>query len=91
MCSWRVALRAQELLELSGESLVDQATLIVQSINSMLWGVYCLIPLLVGTGIYFTWKLRFVQVKRLGEALRQVFGDFSFFGKSAGKDGMSSF
>lgn len=70
---------------------MDQATLIVQSINSMLWGVYCLIPLLVGTGIYFTWKLRFVQVKRLGEALRQVFGDFSFFGKSAGKDGMSSF
>ena len=57
---------------------MDQATLIVQSINSMLWGVYCLIPLLVGTGIYFTWKLRFVQVKRLGEALRQVLAIFHF-------------
>ena len=70
---------------------MDQITVIVQSINSMLWGVYCLIPLLVGTGIYFTLKLRFVQVKRLGQAFRQVFGDFSIFGKSAGKDGMSSF
>lgn len=70
---------------------MDQVTVIVQSINSMLWGVYCLIPLLVGTGLYFTFKLRFVQVKRLGQALRQVFGDFSIFGKSAGKDGMSSF
>ncbi len=70
---------------------MDNITLIIQGINGMLWGVYCLIPLLVGTGIYFTFKLRFVQVKRLGQALRQVFGDFSFFGKSAGKDGMSSF
>ena len=70
---------------------MDQATAIVQSINSLLWGVYCLIPLLVGTGIYFTLKLRFVQVKRFMQALRQVFGGLNLFGKSADKDGMSSF
>ena len=70
---------------------MDQATEIVQSINSLLWGVYCLIPLLVGTGIYFTFKLRFVQIRRFTQAIRYVFGDLKFFGKSAGKDGMSSF
>lgn len=70
---------------------MDQATVIVQSINSLLWGVYCLIPLLVGTGIYFTWKLRFIQIKRFRAAVRQVFGGLTLFGKSADKDGMSSF
>lgn len=65
--------------------------MIVQSINGMLWGVYCLIPLLVGTGIYFTFKLRFVQIRRFSQAFKQVFGNFSLFGKAAGKDGMSSF
>ena len=70
---------------------MDQATQIVQGINSLLWGIYCLIPLLVGTGIYFTFKLRFVQVRRFGRAIRQVFGSFSLFGSKAGKEGMSSF
>ena len=67
---------------------MDQATQIVQSINSLLWGVYCLIPLLVGTGIYFTFKLRLVQIRRFTQAVHYVFGDLQFFGKSAGKDGM---
>lgn len=70
---------------------MDQATQIIQSINSLLWGVYCLIPLLVGTGIYFTFKLRLVQIRRFTQAVHYVFGDLKFFGKSAGKDGMSSF
>ncbi len=70
---------------------MEQATVIVQSINSLLWGVYCLIPLLVGTGIYFTFKLRFMQIRRFGIAVRQVFGSLNVFGKAADKDGMSSF
>lgn len=70
---------------------MEQATQIVQSINSLLWGIYCLIPLLVGTGIYFTWKLRFIQVRRFTQAMKQVFGGISLFGKKADKDGMSSF
>lgn len=70
---------------------MEQATQIVQSINSLLWGIYCLIPLLVGTGIYFTWKLRFIQIRRFTQAMKQVFGGISLFGKKADKDGMSSF
>ena len=51
------------------------ATHIVQELNSILWGPYCLIPLLVGTGIYFTFKLRFVQIRLFFAAIRQVFAE----------------
>ena len=36
---------------------------LVSNINSVLWGVFVLIPLLCGTGIFYTFKLRFVQVR----------------------------
>ena len=70
---------------------MDTLTSIIQSINSLLWGMYCLIPLLVGTGIYLTFRLRFIQIRRFCDAFYQVFGGFSLFGSKAGKDGMSSF
>ena len=70
---------------------MEELTKLVQEINSVLWGVYCLIPLLVGTGIYFTFRLKFVQVRKFGKVLRYTFGDLTIFGKKAGKDGMSSF
>lgn len=70
---------------------MDALTQIVVNINSVLWGVYCLIPLLVGAGIYFTFKLRFVQLRRFGRAVRYTFRDLSLNGEKAGKDGMSSF
>ena len=70
---------------------MDQTTQIVQSINSLLWGMYGLIPLLVGTGLYFTFKLRFVQIKRFVMAVKHVFGGITLFGRKADKDGMSSF
>lgn len=70
---------------------MDELTQIVSAINSVLWGPYCLIPLLVGTGIYFTFRLRFIQVRRFGRACKYVFGDFSLFGKKADHTGMSSF
>ncbi len=70
---------------------MDFATHIVQSVNGLLWGVYCLIPLLVGTGIYMTVKLRFVQIRKFGAAMKQVFGGFSIFGKAADHSGMTSF
>ncbi len=66
------------------------ATAFVSSVNGLLWGIYCLIPLLVGTGIYMTIKLRFIQVRKFGAAFKQVFGGFSLFGSAAGRDGMSS-
>ena len=39
-------------------------------INSVLWGVFVLIPLLCGTGIFYTFKLRFVQIRLFPTALR---------------------
>lgn len=72
-------------------STMDQLTQIVQSINSILWGPWCLIPILVGTGIFFTLKLRFVQIRQFGRAFKNVFGNFSFNGEKAGHNGMSSF
>lgn len=70
---------------------MDDFTQLVQSVNGLLWGMYCLIPLLVGTGIYLTIKLRFIQIRRFGQAFRKVFGGITLFGDKAGKDGMSSF
>lgn len=70
---------------------MDQLTQYVSSINSVLWGVYGLIPLLVGAGIYFTWRFRFVQIRHFMHAVKYVFRGVSFFGNKADKEGMSSF
>ena len=47
--------------------------------------------MLLGSGIYFTFRTRFVQVRKFGSGLRMVFGSINLRGKAAGKDGMSSF
>lgn len=59
--------------------------------NSVLWGVFVLIPLLCGTGIFYTIKLRFVQVRLFPTALRFLLNNAAIFGKKADKSGMSSF
>jgi len=68
---------------------MDNLLEIVKGINGVIWN-YVLIFLLCGTGIYFTFKLKFVQVVKFGESFRLVFGKIKF-GKKAGADGMSSF
>jgi AGCS family alanine or glycine:cation symporter len=70
---------------------MDQLTQLVSSINSILWGPFCLIPLLVGVGIYFTLKLRGVQIRHFCKAVSFVFGGVKIFGQKADKEGMSSF
>ena len=62
---------------------------IVQTINAYL-SDYILIILLIGTGILFSVKTRFVQVRCFGEGMRQVFGNIKFFGDKQ-KSGLSSF
>lgn len=62
----------------------------VKSINNVLWN-YILIFLLCGTGVIFTFSLKFVQVSRFKKAFKKAFGGISLRGKKAGKDGMSSF
>ena len=64
----------------------------VNAVNDVLWNKQLLLLfLLLGTGIYFTVRTRFIQVRGFGEGLRRVFGGFSLNGEKAGKHGMSSF
>ena len=65
---------------------------VVAAINDVLWNKYLLLLfLLLGSGIYFSIRTRFVQVRKFKEGMGRVFGSISLKGKKAGKDGMSSF
>ena len=70
--------------------MMEAFTALVTQASDYLWN-WVLLVLLVGTGLYFTLRLRFVQVRRFVEGMRRLFGGFSLHGKAAGKDGMSSF
>ena len=63
---------------------------IVDAINGFFWGS-ALIVLLCGTGIYFTIRLKFIQVRQFGAAFKRTFGSISFSGEKAGAEGMTSF
>ena len=62
---------------------------IFKTINAYL-SDYVLIILLVGTGLFFTIRTRFVQVRCFGEGMKQVFGGIFSKNKSKGH-GLSSF
>ena len=62
---------------------------IVQTINSYL-SDYILVILLVGTGLFYSVKTRFVQIRCFGEGMRRVFGKFTFHGGKQ-SSGLSSF
>ena len=62
----------------------------VNKANDFLWNVL-LILILCGTGIFFTIRLRFIQVRKFGEAFRHVFGNFSMKGKKGEKGEMTPF
>lgn len=47
----------------------------VTKVNGWMWG-YLLLIILCGTGIYFTIRLKFIQVRKFGEGFRLVFGHF---------------
>lgn len=67
-------------------------TKIVAAVNDVLWNKYLLLLfLLLGSGVYFSIRTRFVQVRKFPEGLRKVFGSINLKGKAAGKEGMSSF
>ena len=69
---------------------MDIISNIVAKINGFLWD-YALLFLLCGTGIYFTIRLKFVQIVKFKDGWDKTFGAFSLSGKEAGKEGMSSF
>lgn len=62
---------------------------IVEGVNSFLWDG-ALLVLLLGTGIFYTINLKFIQVRKFGEGMKRMFGNFSLHGKSTEK-GLSSF
>ena len=61
----------------------------VQTVNAYL-ADYVLIILLVGVGLLFSFKTRFVQVRCFKEGMKNTFGGIKLFGKKQ-KNGMSSF
>ena len=70
-------------------SFMDGLLSVVVKINQYL-SDYVLIFLLVGTGLYFTIRTKFVQVRCFGEGMKNVFGKLSLNGEKQ-KSGLSSF
>ena len=62
---------------------MDALLKIVQTINMYL-SDYILIILLIGAGLYFTVRTRFVQVRCFGEGMKQVFGGMFKKDKNSG-------
>lgn len=69
---------------------MQQLNEFVVSINDALTG-YILIIALFGAGIWFSFRLKFIQVRGFGEGMRRTFGGLFSKKGEAGKDGMSSF
>lgn len=71
---------------------METITRIVAAVNDVLWNKQLLLLfLLLGTGIFYSIRTRFIQVRKFGEGWRRLFGSFSLSGAKAGKEGMSSF
>jgi AGCS family alanine or glycine:cation symporter len=69
---------------------MQELTQIVGKASDFVWNTV-LLYVLVATGILFTVRLGFIQVRKFGAGWREMFGGFSLSGKKADKDGMSSF
>ena len=64
---------------------------IVDAVNGILWDKNILLFLLVGTGIWYTIQLKFIQIRGFGEGFRRTFGGLFKKSEKAGADGMSQF
>lgn len=69
---------------------MEELNQIVQNVSGFVWNSL-LIFLLVGTGIFYTIKLKFIQVRKFGEGYTKVVKGVNLNGEAAGADGMSSF
>lgn len=68
----------------------DSISKIVGFMNHYLWDTPFLMVLLVGTGIYYTLSLDFIQIRKFGVGFKQMFGSFSLNAKKDEK-GLTSF
>ncbi len=64
---------------------------IVNAVNGVLWDANILVVLLVGSGIWFTFQLGFIQIKGFGEGWRRTFGGLFKKKEKADEGGMSQF
>ena len=62
---------------------------LVDTINGAITD-YCLVILLIGVGLYFTIRTKFVEVRCFGEGMKNVFGKLSLKGEKS-NSGLSSF
>ncbi len=69
---------------------IEQAVLWFMNTVNTYMADYVLLILLVGVGLFFTIKTRFVQIRCFKEGMKNVFGNFSLSGGKQ-KSGMSSF
>ena len=56
----------------------------VDLVNTVLWD-YALLVLLVGTGIFYTFQLKFIQVRKFGKGMKLLFGNISLKGEKKEK------
>ncbi|PFA22258.1 sodium:alanine symporter family protein [Bacillus cereus] len=68
--------------------MVDTFSRFLGITNNILWS-YILIAMLIGLGLYFSFKLKFVQISHFREMIRLISNGFSK--KGAKKDGISPF
>ena len=71
------------------EGILMSFTDILGKLNDIAWGPWMLI-LLVGTGIFMTWKLGFLQFRKFGYAMKQTLGKI-FSKQSAGSGEVTPF
>ena len=68
---------------------MELITKIVAAVNDVLWNKQLLLLfLLLGTGIFYSIRTRFVQVRKFGQGCRQLFGSISLSGGKAGSHGL---
>ena len=63
-----------KVIKIKGVKKMETILQFVKSANSIMWNSLLLI-ILCGTGIYYTFRLRFIQVRKFGEAFKLVFSN----------------
>lgn len=80
-----------EEITTEGEKKIMDALLNwVDSVNDILWNTV-LIVMLCGTGIFYTLRLKFIQIRKFKEGCRLVFGHFSLKGEKGENGEMTPF
>ena len=69
------------------DAIINAITIFFETVNTTL-SDYILVTLLIGAGLFFTIRTRFVQIRCFGEGIKQVFG--GVFSRHKG-EGLSSF